>query len=382
MVHLEYMPPSLDRIRPLPSQKEVQKSPEPSPLRAASGEFRIDPAARAQRQSSIDGARHAFGREVDEDDAEELSERDVLDIDPADHESSVVIDQSLYNDRETNDNDRESLYRAAAEELRQAQEALARQPQGYPYRDASRSRAENAQKRMNEITSLWQVQNEAQEQVQNQAREQEEIRAFMSNSNAFLPHNNERVSVRSSIDAVQGALQRPELVTRQVPANDNDYDNLYREAAEELSEAQKALADLPPDHPDREGWELYGANAQKRMNQMASFFAEQNRLNDEVPQEGLAQQQVLQQRIGEMLLRDQQYAADILMKQQEIAQLRSRGGRSGVWGRLSSVFSNQEARRVNEQLRIQEEVLKRFERERNKGVAEIQQARAALEKVA
>lgn len=87
--------------------------------------------------------------------------------------------------------------------------------------------------------------------------------------------------------------------------------------------------------------------------------------------EALNQQiQTVEDRIGEAVLRNNQYASDIFVKQQEIAQLRSRGGRSGMFGRFLSVFSGQEARQTSDQLRLQEEALQDFERKRQQAERE------------
>ncbi len=199
------------------------------------------------------------------------------------------------------------------------------------------------------------------------------------------------------------------------PANDNDQDAGYRAAAQDLYEAQQALAQTPRGDLFREELERRATDAQQRMNETAALFAQQNYRQDEaawednpnlphnqmkqgvaVPvrspeearrtleaswakKESLNQQvQALEDQIGEAVLRNNQYASDIFVKQQEVAQLHAQGGKSGAWGRFRSVFSGQEARRASEQLRLQEEALRGFERNQAQTAKEIQRMSARL----
>lgn len=198
-----------------------------------------------------------------------------------------------------------------------------------------------------------------------------------------------------------------EPISIQEAANDNDQDARYRRAAQDLYEARTALARTPSGDLFRDELERRVTDAEARMQEAEQVFAEQNFKRDEaawadnpnlphnrlsqeeaVPsrspeeaarlvqevwkqKEALNQQiQTVEDRIGEAVLRNNQYASDIFVKQQEIAQLRSRGGRSGMFGRFLSVFSGQEARQTSDQLRLQEEALQDFERKRQQAERE------------
>jgi hypothetical protein len=193
----------------------------------------------------------------------------------------------------------------------------------------------------------------------------------------------------------------------QEQANDNDQDARYRRAAQDLYEARMALAQTPSGDLFRDELERRVTDAEARMQEAEQVFAEQNFKRDEVAwadnpnlphnrlaqeeavpsrspeeaarrvqeawkqKEGLNQQiQATEDQIGEAILRNNQYASDIAVKQQEITQLRSQGGRSGMFGRFLSVFSGQEARQTSEQLRLQEEALQGFERKRQQAEQE------------
>lgn len=246
-----------------------------------------------------------------------------------------------------------------------------------------------------------------------------------------VPTNVERVTSRyESSDLLEDDEELPEL----------SLDEQYAEAHNEYNEATQALANLNKEQSkvlderspatmerlaeireEQEGWEAALKHAQKRMLEVSkamqakdndrlaseeaaeiqAFTSKDNaylphlrsssgpevqlRSKAEIDNERFMQKealneqiQVAQDRIGELVMKNQGYQADILAKQREIQALKQRGARSGVFGRFMSVFSGQEAQSASKQLQLQEEALQRFQREQAQTIPAIQKESAIL----